>query len=70
MAFPNKNTPECRFCIYASNDPQNEVLTCHYNPIGPYGRWAVMDAKDFCGKWRGIDKSYEDLFPRSIDNAS
>lgn len=71
----DKDTPECQFCIYSSRGSIARV-TCHANaPIvrvnsAAYDKalWPEVDEKDFCGKWRGVRKSYEDLFPRGQEN--
>lgn len=72
MTYPNKNTPECRYCIYSASS-RTDYFTCQINaPTAgtSHVNWVAtpikvkVGAKDFCGKWRGVEKSYEDLFPK------
>ena len=64
----NKDNPECQYCIFSSNDGRSNKVTCRYHPINERQKWPVVGADEFCGKWRGVNKEYTDLFPKEREN--
>jgi hypothetical protein len=55
----------CSYCIFAAPYSKGKNKSnCHYGPPLVGKPWPIMGENDFCGKWRGEDQDYLDLFPK------